>query len=92
MEGDKRLARAFDRLQEKLAMDVAGTRENLIDRMRALAGDLQRAADRLAEDPANRPNSLGVVQGLGREVDRLCAVFAEQREHAATVATFREID
>jgi hypothetical protein len=65
--------------------DVEYTRGRLVYVMRRLAEDMAREADRLDADPDRTVNSLGVVQGRGLDVDRLCAVLDEQRKTAVTL-------
>jgi hypothetical protein len=51
--------------------------------MERLADDLAREAGRLRDNPDRTVNSLGVVQGRGMDVDRLCALLDERRKSAA---------
>lgn len=72
-----------DFLLDHADREVRSTKKQLVDKMRDLADDLTRAADRLERNGTF--NSLGEVQGSGREVDRLCAVLREKENAFKTV-------
>lgn len=57
---------------EIVESDEGMIRRELIQRMRNLASKLQAEAANLASDTEYTPNSLGVIQGAGSEIDRLC--------------------
>jgi hypothetical protein len=63
--------------------EVEATRLDLVEAMERLAADLAREAGRLRDNPDRTVNSLGVVQGRGANVDRLCALLDERRKGAA---------
>jgi hypothetical protein len=63
--------------------EVEATRLDLVEAMERLADDLAREAGRLRDNPDRIVNSLGVVQGRGMDVDRLCALLDERRKSAA---------
>ena len=64
----------------EIAQEGARNREELARRMRRLARTLNEEADKMGADGTYRPNSLGVVQREGQEIDRLCAVIDAQKE------------
>lgn len=57
----------------------ARTRE-FLSRARTAADALTAAADGLEVDPNYTLNSLGVLQGQGPEIDRLCGVISVLRD------------
>jgi len=65
--------------------EVERTRRQLVETMRDLAERLADEASRLDADADRSVNSLGVVQGRGGEVDRLCALLHERRSTLAKV-------
>jgi hypothetical protein len=72
-EIDRAICRARNSYQE--------ARKDLIKKLRELAGDLNNEACRLGADEETFPMVAGVVQGLGRDIDRLCAVVRERFDH-----------
>jgi hypothetical protein len=66
-------------LTHRATREIEFSKRQLIDKARWLARDLTEAADRLEADPEYVLNGLGIVQGKGLDVDRFCAVLAEQR-------------
>jgi cell shape-determining protein MreC len=62
------------------ARECARTRKSLIAKMRALSRSLQVEADLLEANAERLPNSLGIVQDDGREIDRLAAIFNAQMD------------
>jgi len=69
--------------------DVEATRRTLVERLLALATDLDAEATRLAE--SGFINELGVVQHRGADIDRLCGIYrtlaryAERAQKAAGI-------
>jgi len=69
--------------------EVEATRRTLVERLLALAADLDAEATRLAE--SGTINELGVVQHRGGEIDRLCGIYrtlaryAERAQKAAGI-------
>ena len=57
---------------------VGDAREELAKEARDLARNLLREAEKVEKDPTYRPNSLGIVQGAGANVDRACAAIYER--------------
>ena len=53
----------------------------LVSRMRDLAEQLEREADRLDADLGYHVNNCGVVQSRGLDIDMLCARFQDAKEH-----------
>ena len=64
---------------------VKDTRESLISQLRNLGEACQREVKLLEGDENRTPNPLGIVQGVGLEIDRLCCMLAMQREAITTV-------
>ena len=64
---------------------VKDTRENLIRQLRKLGEACQREVKLLEGDENRTPSPLGIVQGAGLEIDRLCSMLAMQREAIKTV-------
>lgn len=91
--------RAFTAFEsgDALARLAAETQLRLLDRKRdlvryavRLADTLMQTAERLEEDPESAPNSLGVVQGGGLDVDRACAEIALLRETLGEIEKARK--
>lgn len=59
--------------ERMLEVKIEGAREKLIGRMKILKGELERNLNTLSNDETFQPNSLGVVQSLGQEIDVLCS-------------------
>ena len=59
--------------ERMLEVKIEGAREKLIGRMKILKGELERNLNALTNNEAFQPNSLGVVQSLGQEIDVLCS-------------------
>ena len=59
--------------ERMLEVKIDGAREKLIGRMKILKGELERNLNALTNNEAFQPNSLGVVQSLGQEIDVLCS-------------------
>ena len=74
---------ALEYLTESAERTAEGTRTQMVREMRALADRLVYEAEKLEADSDRLPNSLGEVQSRGPEVDRLCALLAEQTGTAA---------
>ncbi len=59
--------------ERMLEVKIEGAREKLIGRMKILKGELERNLNTLSNDETFQPNSLGIVQSLGQEIDVLCS-------------------
>jgi hypothetical protein len=73
----------LDWIVREACREVDATRLDLVEAMERLADDLAREAGRLRDNADRTVNSLGVVQGRGMDVDRLCALLDERRKSAA---------
>ena len=60
--------------------DLVSTYGRLLTQARTISERMMTFADRLEREGVGRQvNELGELQGLGLELDRLCAVFAEKQ-------------
>lgn len=72
-------AQKADMARQVMGHNMKFNKQKLIETARWLAADLNRLAEELEkEEPLY--NSLGVVQGRGSEVDRLCGELKQQME------------
>src|SRR5438270_192738 len=55
-----------------------------------LERDMANLINRIDDDKDDLVNSLGEVQGKGREVDRLCTVLSERRDHLKMLQWLKE--
>ena len=60
-----------DLLKKDLERSIKRTKAELLDAISILEGRLQKAREDLNKEEDGLPNILGIIQGLGTEIDRL---------------------
>ena len=62
--------------KDHISREAKRAREELIERMRALAASLTHEADKLEKNPQHRPRSMGYIQGAAPIIDAMCGEVA----------------
>jgi hypothetical protein len=63
---------------------------NLMSKMRWLSQELMKAHGRLEVDPKSHINSSGLVQGMGSDIDRLCAELSTLKYAIELIETMEQ--
>lgn len=70
---------------------IKGTRNKLISRINSLKNELEYVLDMMEKNPNYKPNSLGIVQFNGQEIDNLCGRMGALQEMKDVISGKSEI-
>lgn len=79
------LDQAFESLQHDVEFNARCTKEQLVSKIEFAQRELQRALDALKQDDRVL-NSLGILQSVGSDIDRLAGVYDAQQKAISTVS------
>lgn len=80
------VAQMLETERQRAEFAVSSTVVDLVDKLRHLAEDCTRLADKLERSPESTViNGLGEIQGLAPRIDLLCARLSVERAHRDTL-------
>lgn len=74
-----------------LDVKINGSRKKLISKINSLKSNLECVLDMMEKNPKYRPNSLGIIQFDGQEIDVLCGRLGSLYEMKDVVSGKSEI-
>lgn len=74
-----------------LDVKINGSRKKLISKINSLKSNLEYVLDMMEKNPEYRPNSLGIIQFDGQEIDVLCGRLGSLYEMKDVVSGKSEI-
>lgn len=75
---------------ENIGSEIEYTRLTLISNARRLADAMNRIAEEIERNPDSRPNSIGVVQTSGPQIDLLCMQLNQQQEQLKSLLDLKK--
>lgn len=70
---------------------IKGTKDKLISKINSLKDNLEYVLDMMDKNPEYKPNSLGIVQFDGQEIDNLCGRLGGLQEMKDVISGKSEI-